>query len=912
MRAKTLVRLMAGASIVAAMPAVAQQAAGPVTPEKAGNAAQPVSAEVADLQEIIVTATRQGAVAISRVPLSITAQSQQSLDQRGIKTAQDISRIVPALRIEDTGAVSSNISIRGVRSVTGSATTGIYLDDTALQARALAGSANGGGVFLPPLFDLERVEVLKGPQGTLYGGSSQGGTVRFITPAPSLTRTSIYARSEINQIEQGGLGYEGGVALGLPIVDGKLGIRVSGWARHIGGWIDNVDRRDTSKTVAKDKNYQNQMAFRAAATWAPGPDIKITPAFYYAYDRKNAFDQIYRSFDGYTTPAIGTFLDGANRGRPIFGTYTGLPLTSGVNAGQYLTGGVLPAGYVAPTVGSIVTNIPGLEGQRVFIHPAHTYGPFKLGKYETIENTNVGDADGRPISAEPSGRTSRIYLPSLTIDWDIGPVQLKSITSYMRDSSKGTLASSYISSTSVTSTAGYTPAAQSAFIFDLPEPIYSLFPFEARREARQQELRLNYAPASSRLNFVVGAFYSDAKTRSINYNYANRSLPRVVVFNVPQTYAAIHTPEELATNLQQAQDQTLKETSVAMFGEVSYKITDKLKAIVGARLSREEINYNQRTYGLLTADTFAGGTIVNGNVVEKPVTPKFSIAYQATPDNLYYVTAAKGYRVGGVQGQANPAICGADLAALNLTNTPADYGSDTVWNYEAGAKIRMFDRKLSLAGSAFYIEWDKPQTPYRLPTCAFVFTTNIGKAVSKGFDLQGNFRFNEHLSIDFAVGYTNAKYTKDVMTEPNSAGVRSIIVNKGDDIVQVPKWSGNIGARYDHKINDEWNLYLFGNYQYTGSYKVTLGPGVLSYDPDAYKAPWIDNVTARLGVSNARYDVSLFVDNLFAQSKLRPGELVGRTSCRNTDCSIYGANYQAPRGTTLRPRTFGLTATARY
>ena len=897
-RKAAIIRLMAGTASawVSAAPAWSQAQQEPAP------AQEPVEARSVASDEIVVTATRQGEVGISRVPLSITAQTQESLDQRGIKTAQDISRIVPALRIEDTGATASNISIRGVRSQTGSATTGVYLDDTALQARALVGSANGGGVFLPPLFDLERVEVLKGPQGTLYGGSSQGGTVRFITPVPSLTKTSLYARTEVNTLDHGEPGYEAGVALGIPIVEDKLGVRVSAWGRRIGGWIDYVDRRDTDRRVAKDYNWQKQMAYRAALAWEPTPSLRITPAFYFGYDNKNAFDQIYRSFDAYTTPAIGTFLDGANRGRPINGSYTG--------AG--LTGGLLPAGYTAPTTGRIVTDVPGFIGQRIFIHPAHTYGPFDLGKYENIEVTQVGDAYTGPLAPEQSNRISKMYLPSLTVDWDLGPVQIKSITSYLRDSSRGQLSSSYISATSVTSTAGYTPAAQSAFIFDLPEPLFSIFPFQARREARQQEVRLNYSPDEGPLSFVAGVFYSDAKTRSINENFANRSLPRVTVFNVPQAYSAIHSAQTIAGNLQQGQDQTLKETSIALFGDVNYKVTDKLKATVGVRLSREEIDFFQRTYGLLIAAPFDVGQVVTGNVVEKPITPKFNISYQATPDDLYYVTAAKGYRVGGVQGQANPAICGADLAALNLTNTPASYGSDTVWNYEAGAKIRLFDRKLSLAGSAFYIEWNKPQTPYRLPTCAFTFTTNIGKAVSKGFDLQGNFRFSDAFNIDFAVGYTDARYTEDVLTEPTSAGVRSIIVNKGDDIIQVPKWTGNIGGRYQFPVTDRWNAYAFANYQYTGSYKVTLGPGVLSYAPDAYRAPWLDNVTARLGVSNRRYDISLFVDNLFAQNKLRPADLVGRTSCRNAECTVFGANYQAPRGTTLRPRTIGITATARY
>src|SRR5690606_22103406 len=126
----------------------------------------------------------------------------------------DISRLVPSLRIDDVGAAASNISVRGVRSEVGTATTGVYLDDTPLQARSLGGSASGGGAFIPPLFDLERVEVLKGPQGTLYGGSSLGGTVRFISAQPSLTRMSFNGRAEINTVDQGEIGYEIGAAGG--------------------------------------------------------------------------------------------------------------------------------------------------------------------------------------------------------------------------------------------------------------------------------------------------------------------------------------------------------------------------------------------------------------------------------------------------------------------------------------------------------------------------------------------------------------------------------------------------------------------------------------------------------------------------------------------------------------------------
>ncbi|HWJ70580.1 MAG TPA: TonB-dependent receptor [Sphingobium sp.] len=865
----------------------------------------------ADDLDIIVTATRQGDVAMSRVPMSIVAQSQERLDQQGVKTAQDISRIVPALRIEDVSAASSNVSIRGVRSEVGSATTGIYIDDTALQARALRGTTSGGGVFLPPIFDLERVEVLKGPQGTLYGGSSQGGTVRFITPAPNLKRFSATARSEINSVDHGDIGYEGGLAVNLPLVSDQLALRVSGFHRHYGGYIDYKDRRDTSKIIEKDANWRDQQVFRAALAWEPSDSLRITPSYYFARDKLNSLGEVYRSIPGYTTPAFGTYQDAAppgspagtpGRGSPLFGRYTG------TGSG----GGLLPAGYVPPPGGGIVTDIPGAEGRSVFIHPAHSYPALELGPYDSIEVTNVGDDYTGPITREPSGRLNKMHLASLTMDWDLGPAQIMSVTSYLKDSGQGAFPSALISSISVTAIPGYDPSVNTPYLFDAVRPVTSSFFFDARREAKSQEIRLTYPQDESGLGFVAGAYYSDASTVSTNINISDRSAPREAVFNIGQTFFPIHSAAEIASDNQQEQVQRLEETSMALFGEASYAVTEKLKLIAGIRFSREDIRYSIRTWGLLTNAPFGVGTFIEGAAVEHPITPKFSIAYQATPDNLFYATVSKGYRPGGVQGQANPAICANDMAALNITETPSAYGSDTVWNYEAGAKVRMFDRALQLSGSVFYVKWDKPQTPYRLPTCNFEYVTNIGGAYSRGFDLQGTLRAMPGLTIDFAVGYTDAKFTKDVYTEPNAVGERNLLVGKGMHLLEVPAWTGTMGARYDFEVTDQWKAYLFGAYQYTGSFKNTLGPGVLSYSPDVFETPAMDNVTMRLGVSNRIFDISLFVDNLFGTKTLKPNDLVGRTSCRDTDCSTYGTYYPLVHGTTMRPRTIGLTLQARY
>src|SRR5258708_2018203 len=163
------------------------------------------------LTEIVVTATRHEE-SLSKVPISVTALTQEALDVRGVKDFQDVARFTPGVDIDNSG--TNNISIRGIASTGGAGTTGIYLDDTPIQMRALAFNPDEA---LPKSFDMERVEVLRGPQGTLFGAGSEGGTVRYITVQPSLTKTSIYGRSEFSSTQYGDPSYDAGVAVCCPL-----------------------------------------------------------------------------------------------------------------------------------------------------------------------------------------------------------------------------------------------------------------------------------------------------------------------------------------------------------------------------------------------------------------------------------------------------------------------------------------------------------------------------------------------------------------------------------------------------------------------------------------------------------------------------------------------------------------------
>ena len=199
-------------------------------------------AQEGGIEEVVVTSNRRAEV-LSKVPISVAAYTNESMAQNGVKQLSDLVRLTPGLVVSNSSQNSGNsISIRGIASTAGSATTGIYIDDTPIQAAALG--TGGYGQIYPAVFDLDRVEVLRGPQGTLFGAGSEGGTVRFIQAQPSLSDFTIKARAEVNSVgKDGSTGYEYGLAGGGPILNSVLGFRVSAYYKKQGGWIDEISLR---------------------------------------------------------------------------------------------------------------------------------------------------------------------------------------------------------------------------------------------------------------------------------------------------------------------------------------------------------------------------------------------------------------------------------------------------------------------------------------------------------------------------------------------------------------------------------------------------------------------------------------------------------------------------------------------
>lgn len=242
---------------------------------------------VSILEEIVVTATRREE-SLSKVPLSILATSQEALDKQGVRSVDDLMRLTPSITFgqdsQTFGTGQTSIAIRGIQSASGIPTTGIYIDDTPIQTRT--GVSPSLGNAYPEIFDLDRVEVLRGPQGTLFGTGSVGGAVRFITPDPAFGKSSLYARSEVSSTEHGGISYEAGVAGGTPIIEDVLGLRASVWHRHDAGYVDRLDRVSKQR-VQKDINSGDSNSARVALGWKPSDALTITPSIFFQHTRQN-------------------------------------------------------------------------------------------------------------------------------------------------------------------------------------------------------------------------------------------------------------------------------------------------------------------------------------------------------------------------------------------------------------------------------------------------------------------------------------------------------------------------------------------------------------------------------------------------------------------------------------------------
>ncbi|MBU0557132.1 MAG: TonB-dependent receptor [Alphaproteobacteria bacterium] len=740
--------------------------------------------------EIVVTARRQEE-SLSDVPLSVAAYTRDALDQQGVRTVDDVASLTPGVtftRGDQRNAGAANIAIRGISSTAGSATTGVYIDDTPIQTRSIGFSAFSA---FPAVFDLERVEVLRGPQGTLFGAGSQGGTVRFITPKPDLDYVRGYGRGELAFTEGGDSSYEMGAAVNVPLVEGKLAVRASGYYRRDGGYIDRVDYI-TGNMVDENANHSSTVVAQAAFTWKPTETLTITPSIFY------------QDID--------------------------------IGDGNYF--------------------------------------------WEDLSNQSEGDF--RNGNAVANTSTDRFVLPALAIELDLGNAALFSNTSYFDRNQQAVN--------------DYT-AFESALWTGSPYFAAGTFApaFQTNKQQNfTQEIRLQSTNPDSRIDWVIGGFYSRNKQIAAQL-VQNTFLPDIIPLEVIFGRGLV---DGLYTFV--LDDARSTDEQIAGFGQIDWHMTDTLTFTVGLRVSRTDFNIRAQFEGPVVGPDVDD----RGQQSETPVTPKFGITYQPNEDHMFYGTVAKGFRIGGY----NPAVglpCGVSdgaprpgtpLGNIGLSDRPALFDSDTVWSYEVGSKNSLMDRRLNVEASAFYINWSNIQQSVGLQ-CGFSFTDNLGSATSKGFDIAFRFSVNPSLSLGGQVGYVNATLDETVRAGPTAP---LNLVTAGNAIPLNP-WQVSLNGQYSYGLLGQDGYTRF-DYRFQSKQTDTTAardPRNGGADLNIPGRQELHTLSMRTGVKTEALDISLFVNNIFNTH---------RTLFRQHDT----AASPLYRATTIRPRTVGLTISARY
>jgi outer membrane receptor protein involved in Fe transport len=745
------------------------------------------------LQEVIVTAQRR-AERLQTVPISITVHRRATMEAQGTRSIADVSRLTPGVTFvpgaNNNNSESSAISIRGIASDAGASTTGVYIDDTPIHGRNLSFPSFN---TYPALFDVERVEVLRGPQGTLFGAGSEGGTIRFISPEADVTRPSLYARTELAFTAGGDPLYEAGVAAGAPLIDDRLGLRASASLRHEGGYVDRVDWH-AGRVSRANANSSRTATARLAAKWQVTDTLSIAPSIYY---QRRETDDTSASW----TPRQGE------------------PDASG---GQF---------------------------ER----------PFRSG------------------NAVASPDADAFVLPALKIEWQGQALRFVSSTSFFDRRQ--------------TARTDYSQFNRAIFFQDpYPPPgVRGVGYWGDAQRSWTQEVRVESLATEARVSWTAGLFLQRAREAT---RHRVRDPALLIEFGLP--------PDTNDGYIYVEDPRVGVDRQVAVFGQADLRLTARTKLTLGLRQSWAKF---------LGATNYPESLVVGpavssqGEFREHPVTPRIGLAFQRDAETLLYATAAKGFRIGGVNAKVGQFCYGGPDSALGrigLDDVPATFDSDSVWSYEVGAKTLLAARRMMLNVSAYHIRWSDIQQNVPLTACGFQFTSNLGRATSTGFDLQTALQLTEDWSIGGTLSVGNARFTRTVQLQPT---VQSI-VRRGDHLAGAP-WTAAVFGEYSRPAGDG-RAYLRTDYQY-GAEQTDRVPASNPLNGGYARwfagVPSLSNTAVRAGFKGRHLDLSLFVQNVF---DTRPP--------LTTTQDIATASGGTPLFYVIswRPRTVGLTATIRY
>jgi len=782
----------------------------------------PSFAQDNSIEEIIVTATRR-ATTVQDVPINIAAVDAQRIEEQGFGEIADVLAFVPGINVVDQGGRNGNeIIVRGINAdalgqgggndIGGTVAT--YLGDIPLDIDL-------------NLNDLQRIEVLLGPQGTLYGAGTLSGAIRYIPNKPNTEETLFEVRGDFYDTKEGsGISSDIGFTFNQPLSD-TIAIRGSFDTAEDKGFIDypfvvqqiGVSEPDSAAgdTVnlnpATDVNGQDVDSGRLAIRWQPSDAFDATLTYY--------------------------FQDEDNQGR---------------------------------------TN----SGRRSILATSDFASPSRV--------------------LEPNEEENRLL--ALEITADLGFAELTSATGIATYEEVG-------------------QRDQTDLLISL-EYAYETFPTftaftreEEEDDTFNQEVRL-VSTSSGPLGWIVGGFYNKFETVSSSSEFT----PGFTEF------AGFDRPDNL--EFFSAGSTEIEES--AIFGEISYQITDKWQATIGGRLYEYDIQTQSTVdFPLSNPDFVAEGLDVIASRAFDPTLRqeddgtlfKLNTSYNVSEDVTIYATVSEGFRIGGGNGGGACPDFDPNAAQGNCNLAPGQqfgpgpndfaqfderaFGPDQTRNFELGAKTQWLDRKLTLNSAIYYVDWQDPQLASATVNASIPITINANGAESIGVELSANWLASDQLSLRGAFSYTKSELSAlvpSLVRTITTPGFGSAFEDgqDGDRLPGSPETQFSLFANYQMPLSNGKQINFIGGYRWQGDVLSRAGGRGSSLTLDSF------------GVANAsavydsdKYSVTFYINNVFDEFAE-----TGVQATRLSNQVVSDTTVRSFQTTVLTPRTIGARFSYRF
>jgi iron complex outermembrane recepter protein len=635
--------------------------------------AQEESARV--LEEIMVTA-RQRSESLQGVPVAVTVMDESMIEKTFAQNLRDLGDYAPNVSIGTVpGFNAAAIAIRGVS--TGDIPSTFDPAVTVVVDGFYLGHYQAS---LLDMFDIQQVEILRGPQGTLFGKNTIGGVINVSTKNPS-GEFGVQAKARVGDYGRQDLM----AAIDIPMISDTLAARVSVQQFNSDGFYENT-------FDGSDAGGQDLLAARAKLLWTPGDSFEALLSFEYIDD------------DSDTPMVVNTTTDDKAF---YFGAGPSFPSYPGRGSG----------GPVNQPLGD----------------------PFETGLVPP-ENHTPGFAE----SKNTDGHQEEVDGIYLTMNWDVGPGTLTSITGYR----------------SVDSDYYNDYVGEPSAIYATIRSIY--------RDTTSQELR--FAGNTDRLDYVIGGYYQQNDMDYENYTSLGPDHP----------FAGLAPVIPVGGGLTDA-DGSQEATSWAIFGEGSYAVTDSTSVTLGLRYSDEEKDFE------LSPLFFPSELRVAQSDTWDDTTYRLGVDHQLSDQTLLYASFSTGFKSGGFNEQAG-----------SLTSAATSFDPEEAESFEVGMKSDFLDNTLRLNLAAFWVEYTDLQVDAVVPLPGVgqeSVITNAGEVTSYGLEAELLWLATDNLTIDGTLGLLEAEYDKFDCNLDNDASTPDVDCSDFD-VKRTPETTASLGATY--------------------------------------------------------------------------------------------------------------------